>query len=813
MFKAKFCLLLLLFIAPFLSNADSKRHIQQALTIRTDNPPVIDGIINSDEWGMADVISDFTQYDPIYHATPSQRTEVRILYDDRAIYIAAMLYDTAPDSILRQLGQRNSSLNADAFGIRLDTYNNQLDAYTFEVSASGVQRDFRRQDRSYDGVWESAVKIHEKGWSVEMRIPYSALRFPSTECQTWGMQIYRNIRRYREMNHWAIEQRDVSNNLIYWGQLTGICNIQAPLRLSLTPYMSVNSNHYPHQIDGISNFSSSFGGGMDLKYGINESFTFDMTLMPDFSQVPSDNLVKNLSAFETVHGEQRPFFTESMDLFNRGGLFYSRRIGGRPISYNATFYEAQEGEIVIDNPSQSRLINAFKLSGRTSGGLGIGFFNAITGNTHGIIEDEFGNHRSIQTGPATNYNILVFDQALSNNSSAYIINTNVLRGGGYRHANVTGAGTTLVDPSNTFQFSVSGAFNQIYHKNDSMVNLFNTEMGGRYNASIARIRGNFRFLLSRTAINPGFNDNDMGITHRNNEITDRADFHYNFYDPIWKVRNWRNRLRFQNQGRYNAYDIENMYVEYTSNTTTWDYLYLMNGLFFHPRDRYDYYEARTSGMYFIRPKGIGGWTGLSTDYRRPFALDLQFSYSRVNDFDNTNLSYRITPRYRFNDHFSFVNTIRLNFNQNDYGFAGRDDGKVIFGNRNVTTLENVFSSDYIVKNDMSLSFRLRQYWSKGEYSSFYPLMNNGRLDKSQGYHFPFNRDFNFNSFNIDVVFTWLFAPGSSLNVVWKNSILHEQSGAVSNYFDNFGLLWDSPQYNSLSLKILYYLDYQQIRRT
>jgi hypothetical protein len=110
-----------------------------------------------------------------------------------------------------------------------------------------------------------------------------------------------------------------------------------------------------------------------------------------------------------------------------------------------------------------------------------------------------------------------------------------------------------------------------------------------------------------------------------------------------------------------------------------------------------------------------------------------------------------------------------------------------------------------------LTFRLRQYWSKGEYESFYPLMSNGRLDKTQEYDLPANRDFNFNSFNIDVVFTWLFAPGSSLNVVWKNAVLHEQSGVVSNYFDNFGLLRDSPQYNSLSLKILYYLDYQQIR--
>jgi hypothetical protein len=660
-------------------------------------------------------------------------------------------------------------------------------------------------------VWESAVKLHKNGWSVEMRIPYSAIRFPASECQTWGMQLYRNIRRNREMNHWAIEERDASNNLVYWGQLNGICRIEAPLRLSVTPYLSLSSNHYPHQIEGISNLTNSFGGGMDLKYGINESFTFDMTLMPDFSQVPSDNQVKNLSAFETVYGEQRPFFKESMDLFNRGELFYSRRIGGRPIAYSETYYQAGEGETIVDNPSQGKLVNAFKLSGRNSNGLGIGVFNAIIGSMHGKIEDESGNHRLVKTDPVTNYNIIVFDQALPNNSSVYIINTNVLRGGDFRNANVTGAGTNLVDASNTYQVSISGAFNQIYHKIDSLINVFKTETGGKYHASLHKIKGNFRFDLIRSATNPNYNDNDLGITHRNNEITDRMDIEYNFYDPIWKLRNWRNRIRVQNQARYNAYQIENTFVQYSTSGTTHNYTNISYGLYFHPRDRIDYYEPRTPGLFFVKPRGAGGWLGISSDYRKPLAIDVRFNYDRISGFDNSSYSYRFVPRYRLNDHFSFFHSVRLNFNQNNYGYAGKEEEQVIFGNRDVTTIENIFSSDYIVKNDLSLSLRLRQYWSKGEYGNFYTLMEDGFLNTGQDYEYEINKDFNFNSFNIDLVFTWLFAPGSSLNVVWKNAILHEQSGAMSNYFDNFGLLWNSPQYNSLSLKILYYLDYQFLR--
>jgi hypothetical protein len=801
----------LIIISHISSFATTRRGVQQAYIHRTTQAPVIDGFIEPAIWGMAEPISDFTQYDPVYTAKPSQNTEVRILFDDRAVFIAARLYDSHPDSILRQLGKRNSNPNADAFGIRFDTYNNQLDAYTFEVYASGVQRDFRLQDHTYDGVWESAVKIDEHGWSVEMRIPYAALRFPATDCQTWGMQIYRNIRRHRELNQWALEDREGSNRQIHWGQLSGLCQIKSPLQLSFTPYLSMGSSHYPHGVQGVSNLAHSFGGGVDLKYGINESFTFDMTLMPDFSQVQSDNQVKNLSAFETVHSEQRPFFKENMDLFRRGGLFYSRRIGGRPVNYRKAGSNLEEGEAVVRNPDQSRLVNAFKFSGRNTNGLAVGVFNAITDNTYASIESPEGM-RKFQTDPSTNYNILVFDQALANNSSAYIINTNVLRSGDFRHANVTGAGTSLINKSNTYELEVSGAFTQLYNKPlEGHNNSFNVELGSRYNASLAKIRGNFQYSLTRSAIGPTFNDNDLGITHRNNEITDRVNFHYNIYQPFWLVRNWRNHLRIQNQARYNDYKIENTQIELNSSTSTLRYTYLSQGMYFHPRDRFDYYEARTGGRFFIRPRGMGAFAMLSSDYRKPFALDMNVNYNVVPAFDQTNASYFIAPRYRFSDQFSLIHSVRLNLNNNDVGFAAKTSEQIVFGNRDITTVENVLSSDYIITNDIYFSFRLRQYWSKGEYDRFQTLKTDGRLESGE-FEFSENKDFNFNSFNVDLVFTWLFAPGSSLNLVWKNAILHEQSGIVNNYITNFGYLMDSPQYNSFSLKLLYYLDYQLLRR-
>lgn len=795
----------------FVVSAGVRNSVQMAFTQRTDVVPLIDGVIEPEVWGLAEPISNFFQYNPVFQDKPSQYTEVRLLYNDDAIYVAAQMYDSHPDSILMQLGGRDASLNADAFGIRLDTYNNQLDAYSFEVYASGVQRDWRYEDRTYDGVWDSAVTINDKGWAVEMRIPYSALRFPSSDCQTWGLQLFRSIRRRRETIQWALEEKDVSNRLVHWGQLQGICNIKAPLRLSFTPYISMGSSHYPYDVNGVNNFSRSFGGGLDMKYGINESFTFDMTLMPDFSQVPSDNQVKNLSAFETVYGEQRPFFKESMDLFERGDLFYSRRIGGRPIGFGNAESALNNDEVIIDNPGQAKLINAFKMSGRSSDGLAVGVFNAVTDKAYSSIDHIVnGTTRKVQTDPTTNYNILVLDQALSNNSSAYIINTNVLRTGDFRHANVTGAGTTLVDAGNSYQVRVSGALNQIYNKTGDSNNRFDVERGSRYYASVAKISGNFQTSLSRRAINPEYNDNDMGLTHRNNEIRDRLDVEYNIYEPFWKLRNWNNRLVFQNQGRYHQYQVENLYMEYRTSASTINYNYLTHGVYYYPKNQKDFYEPRETGRYFIRPKAIGGWAGISSDYRKPIALDFEVRYSHAAALDKSNIYYNLSPRFRISDQLMMIHSLSYSLRQNDIGYVGRDNDQIIFGNRDVKTIENIFSSNYIVNSDIYFSLRLRQYWSKGEYDKYYQLQANGKLSDQENTGYSAN-DFNFNSLNVDLVFTWLFAPGSSLNLVWKNAVLHEQTGAVANYFDNFGLLRDSPQYNSLSLKILYYLDYQLLR--
>ena len=399
----------------------------------------------------------------------SQKTEVKILYDNTAIYIGAKLFDVSKDSIIRQLSQRDNEDNTDVFAVFLDTYNDDQSGYGFVVHPTGVQWDARfsqaqGQDVSWNAVWISEVTIDDSGWYVEMKIPYSAIRFPDNEIQEWGVNFSRKIRRHREFSHWNEINPKVNGFVNQWGNLEGIKNIESPVRLAFLPYVSSYVEHFPYNVDGKSNYSKSINGGMDIKYGINDAFTLDMTLVPDFGQVQSDNQVLNLSPFEVRFDENRPFFTEGTELFNKGGLFYSRRLGSKPIDYSTAYSNLGSNEEVLENPGEAQLINATKISGRTKSGLGIGVFNGVTKNMFATIEDSVtGNTHEVLTDPLTNYNVLVLDQNLKNNSYATLINTNVTRRGSYYDANVSRGMFKLNDKENVFSIEAGGTLSQKYY--------------------------------------------------------------------------------------------------------------------------------------------------------------------------------------------------------------------------------------------------------------------------------------------------------------------------------------------------------------
>ncbi len=810
MIKKIFCLLSFFIFISTVVFADNQPKSIKAT--RIEAAPKIDGQLDEACWEKAELANDFIQRD-LHPGLPSeQKAEVKIVYDDNAIYVGAMLYDSNPDSVLRELSTRDNEANADLFGIFFDTYNDDINAFGFFVTAAGTQIDARYssegQDFDWNAVWMSSVKINDKGWVIEMKIPYSALRFTEKEEQVWGFNILRKIRRFRENSFWNPIDPKINALVRQFGDLKGLKNIKPPVRLSFTPYLAGMFNHYPYNEEGVKNLTYTASGGMDVKYGVSDAFTLDMTLVPDFSQVQSDNQVLNLGPFEVQYQERRPFFTEGTELFNKGGLFYSRRVGGLPIDYYKVSSQLKDGEKIYKNPGQSQLLNATKLSGRTESKLGVGLFNAVAGNTYATVKDTLGNTRKILTSPSTNYNILVLDQALKNNSYVTLINTNVTREGHYYDANVTGSLFRFNDKSNTYTVGGFAAMsNQLFP--DSI----KPYSGYSYKLDFGKSGGNFKWNAYGSMNTDRFNPNDLGLQFMSNNMETGLSLNYNIYTPFWKLNNFYSNVNIAYSRMYNPSAFWNFGI-YGNMVSTFKKRFLTTGLFFglEPVITYDYYEPRIAGKFYTYPKNynIGGF--ISSDYRKPFALDVNLGYRTFEENERMYLDMSVSPRYRVNNRLSFVYEIGRFLKVDDIGFVHYNDNAdtITFGRRNMETVSNTFSSIYKFTNRMSLSFRMRHYWSKALYRQYYQLGNDGSLNQYAAY--PNDHNVNFNAFNIDMVFYWQFAPGSELNIVWKDAVLKRDGLVNTEYFNNFQNSLNASQNNTISIKVLYYIDYLTLKR-
>ncbi len=781
---------------------------KQYTIIRTETRPQIDGELNEALWNIIPSAMNFRQYDPYNGNNPSQRSKVKITYDDNAIYIGAMLYDNAADSIMRELSERDNPGATDYFGIAIDPFNDAQTAYGFIVTASGVQMDMKittggHDDPSWDAVWKSEARIVDNGWIVEIQIPYSAIRFSTKDVQNWGFNIFRNIERHKELNTWNFISKENDDMLQQQGELVGLKNIKSPLRLSVMPYASAYLENYSED----QSWGHAIKGGLDLKYGINESFTLDMMLIPDFGQVESDDHELNLGPFETYYGEKRAFFTEGTEFFSKARIFYSRRIGSTPAKYWDVYANLSENEEVTHNDSETQLINATKISGKTNTGLGIGFLNAMTTATYAEITDMLTLEKRIeQTQSFTNYNLFSVTQSLKNSSYISLINTNVARFDENYVANVTGAETRLVDNSNQYEVSAKGAFDQ---KKEAELE----ENGYYYRAEFAKISGNFRFEVSQNTESDTYNPNDLGFIRNNNEFSQSAEMEYNIYTPFWKIIRLNNSIRVNYAQLYKPRVYSYSYLAARSSVTFSNYISTGLFAFIRPIDNHDYDEARIDGRYLLRPARHMLNTWISTDYRKKVALDIRGEYLLGTAYGQAGYELSISPRLRLSDKFTIIYNFNYDHLQNDLGYVDNsvDESIIYFGKRNISTYENRLNFSYIFSNKFSLNLRMRHYWSYVEYDEFYTLNMDGTLDDRTSY--SENHDLSYNAFNVDMVFRWLFAPGSEFVAVWKNSIYSDSDVINYNFSDNLSNTWQSDQINSFSLKALYYLDYQSIKRS
>jgi hypothetical protein len=797
----------LLIIFLIFTNAIYAQH-REIVGYRTEEKINIDGILDEESWSRAECSGDFVTYKPYEGREPFKQTQVCVLYDDRALYIGAKLFDDEPDKILKELTMRDEDNgNTDMFILQLNPFNDKRNVYVFKVTAANVQTDILISDGNYDynwnAVWMSAVNINENGWIVEISIPYSSIRFPNLPEQAWSVNFWRIIRRTREQSCWNLVKQELGADIEQMGQIIGLKDINPPLRLAFYPYVSMS-------VDFRSDNKPNYGlnGGLDMKLGITQSHTLDLTLVPDFSHVKSDEEELNLSPFETYYSENRPFFTEGVELFEKVGLFYSRRIGKIPAKYYKIRELQDSGYKIIDNPRYSKLINAIKLSGRNDKNLAIGVFNATTANTWAQVKDSLGNIEKILTEPWANYNMIVLDKSFWQNSYVNVTNAFVIRPDIKYYSNVLGTAYKLMEPTNRFGWYGKGAWSTIKNSQDS-------EDGFMFFTGIGKLNGKWKYVYELNLLSDKYNPNDFGYLQQNNLQTHHLGLWYNRYQPFGKFNRMSVDVDFYHYRLFKTNDLVQTKLNLFSYLETKKYLSAWINFDISLSDEYDYYEARTPGRVYVRPAIHSFNINISSDYRKTFALDLQLG-TYLDFIKRWGYYGYVRPRVRVSDKITIVYGFNFDFDHNDCGFVPDTlfSDQIVFGQRNVNTFINSLEGKWVLNNKMYFNLSIRHYWRAVDYNEFYFLNIDGSLSPInvyQQYH-----DINFNTFYVDLSFSWNIAPGSYLDLMWKNQIY--SSAIIPDYLPfptfgkNFSNLFNNPQTNTISFRLIYYLDWQMIKR-
>lgn len=785
----------------FLTILSIVRVYGQKKTIRTNSITSrisIDAKLNEEAWISAETAFNFVMYQPD-NGKPinkNKKTEVKVLYDNDAVYIAATLYDEDPSKIKKEITNRDSFGVTDYFSVFINGFNDGQQDFRFYVTAAGVQLDCIAtedyKDFSWDAIWDSKTAITDKGWIVEMKIPYAAIRFPNASKQIWGINFLRNIQRDVQVYSWNRIDTKIGAELTQNGILEGIENIKTPTRLFFIPYGSFYYQKDDSQSD------KTFKGGLDIKYGISNAFTLDAILVPDFGQTKFDNAILNLEPFEQKLDENRPFFTEGTELFSKGNLFYSRRIGGFP----STEPILEKNEEITDYPSTVDLLNAVKVSGRTKKGLGIGFLNAITEKTFATIKDTLNSTtRKEVIEPLTNYNIVVLDQRFNQNSSVTFINTNTIRNGNFRDANVSGLLFDLNTKKNSY--SLNGDFKY------SSVNTSKNYNGYKTALNFEKTSGKIRYELSGKYISEDYDVNDLGIIFYTNYHAAYANASYRILNPTavfnsFKITQEAN-LEIQNTtGKF-----QEDYLKTTVGASSLNNTYYEFSALYTPQETYDFYEPRVYGRYVRVPKRLSSYFGFEWNRNHAFTIDATTSFIKYDEDNRQTYGVYINPKYRFSNQFSLEYALEYTNKKNDRGRVGYDNNGIVFAERNREILSNILTGKFAITNTMALNLDVRYYWSYAENHKFFTLLDDGYLGSNTSYSLNKNR--NFNSWNLDLSYSWWFAPGSQMIILYRNYALEETNQVEKDLSSNLSHIFNSNQTNIFSVSIRYYIDYNAVK--
>jgi hypothetical protein len=758
----------------------------------------VDGKFEEESWKNTSIATDFVMFEPDNGKpiSTAKKTEVKILYDDNAIYIAATMLDDEPNKIQREITNRDVFGVSDHFGVYINGFNDGQQDFRFFVSAAGVQMDCLAtedfEDFSWDAIWDSKVLLTATGWTVEMKIPYAALRFSKSKQQTWGINFMREIKRDVQKYTWNLVDTKIGAVIPQAGVLEGIENINTPTRLFLIPYSSA---YYQKNDSGD---DTTFKAGLDLKYGINDSFTLDAILVPDFGQTKFDNAILILEPFEQQFQENRPFFTEGTDMFTKGNLFYSRRIG----LGSTTEVTVKDNEEIVNYPNTVDLVNAVKVSGRTQKGLGVGFLNAVTEKTFATIRDTIsGSTRKELIEPLTNYNVLVFDQRFNQNSSVTFINTNTTRNGSFRDANVSGLLFDLNTKANTYNLYGDFKYSTINTEQD--YNGFKTAL------NFAKTSGKYRYMLSGKYISENYDINDLGIIFYTNYHGFSANGSYRIVNPTQTFNTFKVEQEVNVEIQNTFGKLQEAWYKALIKGTNLNNDYFEFAFFANPLVNYDFYEPREYNRYVFIPKRMSSYFGVEMNRNHPFTIDVTLSGALFDEAGRHQYGFYASPKYRFNDRLSLAYAVDYLKKKNDRGWVAATDDEIIFAERNREYIQHDFTGKYAINEKMTVNLTARYYWSYAKNHEFLSLQQDGKLLNNPAY--TENKDRNFNSWNFDLSYSWWFAPGSQLSFLYRNYALERTNLVERDFPTNFKNVWNNNLTSIVSLSVRYFIDYNALK--
>jgi hypothetical protein len=804
---------ILLVLAAQLSATELSQKVIRAT--RTDTLPLLDGAVTEPVWQTTQPILDFTQGEPVEGGRPTELTSVRILYNDRAIYIGVICYDAEPAGIVRQLSRRDRTTEADRFTVLIDSYFDRKSAFVFTVNVSGVQSDGVLSqegsvyDLSWDAVWDVKTRVYLDGWSAEFEIPFNVLRFSenSQSESIWGVNFRRYISRRKEMDEWIMVPRTDRYEIPKWGTLQGIRSIQPPLNLAFSPYVSGSSTIESGSTAGQS--TNMFRGGLDVKYGLARNLTLDATINPDFGQVEVDQAVMNLTVFETLYPEKRPFFVEGAQFFTFGSgydntplpLFFSRRVGKRP-SFSA-LVSAPPGGSIEKNPLRTTILGAAKFSGRSSSGLSVGALTALTDQEEATLRDAGGGEFTQRTEPAGSYNVVRLRQEFE--------------GGSWLGGIATLAGKESVRPA------LSGGVDWNLHFAEGTHSLDGYLAGARaWSGDDERSGGAGRLLLSRIAgsrwsylagydfFSKNFSINDVGFFARPHDQGGYVQLLYRVLTPDGAFLRYGGSVIPEARWNWNGVPTTRQIEANAFGTFTnfWTVQLLINYRF----SAYDDEERGILGTY-LRPAATALTAQVTTDERRDVVLTAVGSAEsderqKSQLLVSGSLTIRPTSWIELTPSTLYLRVRGEEAAAIRNGAVGVDSvGGVphsLFGDRDLDEVDLNLRGTLTFTHTLSLQFYTQLLIARGKYDNYRPLISStefgGVVIPTVGF------DFNQAVFNANLLLRWEYMPGSALYLVWTQSRFGDSgvydSGFGARFRETFRAL---PHEDVLFLKLSYWL--------